>query len=122
MNTILISVYLHALLFASAVGDIGLVQAFDAVARWTMGFKLLSWAMPPLETFEKRFGKNSRWTKNYEFLGDIVKYVGNLDFRAKVIELYPAYKELKPQKDLERANATVMMQSPFSKIKNGGTT
>lgn len=84
---------------------VGLLEAVDWLGRWLLVSKAVSLLMPPLEVFEKRFGRGSNVAKTYEFIGDIVKYFGNLDLRNKMIELYPAYRELKPKKEMEKTQA-----------------
>ena len=110
----LVSFYLVGMAFLWAIQDVSAMEVFDAVSRWTFSFKIVSWIMPPVETFEKAFGHDSKVTKTYRLIGDLVKYFGSLDLRSKIIEFYPAYKELKPVKDVARAETIIAARSPFA--------
>lgn len=109
----LLSFYVHLLVLAWLIGDMTVMNFVDLAGRWLLIFKFISLAMPPIETIEKRFGPDSTWTKNYRLIGDLIKYIGNLDFRAKMIEFYPAYRELSAQKQMEKAKQTLSSSGVF---------
>ena len=73
--------------------DIQVMELVDLVGRWVLFFSVLSIIMPPVEWFEELFGAESKVTKFYRFFGKFVKYYGNLDFRDKMINLYPQYRQ-----------------------------
>jgi len=58
-------------------------------AWWVFGFSILSLVLPPVELFDDF----PRFQKYYRLLGKIVKYMGSLDFRTKILELYPSYRK-----------------------------
>ena len=66
-----------------------IVTLLTYAAWWVFGFSLLSLALPPVELFED-FPRFQKW---YRLFGKIVKYLGSLDFRTKVLELYPSYRK-----------------------------
>lgn len=66
-----------------------LAQLFDYAARWVFICSVLSLILPPVEFFEEF----PRFQAYYRLFGKFLKYWGNLNFRSKIIELYPQYQK-----------------------------
>lgn len=81
------------------MGDITLSQVVDGIARWVLGCSIASIILPPVEFFDD-FPRFQKW---YRLFCKFVKYFGALDFRAKVIEMYPSFQN----RAVERAESAV---------------
>ena len=69
--------------------DISLSQLLDLAARWVFTCTLLSLILPPVEFFNSY----PRFQESYRLFCKVLKYWGSLDFRGKVIELYPCIQK-----------------------------
>ena len=69
--------------------DIPLGLLLDWAARWLFACTLLSLALPPVEFFDNF----PRFQEGYRLFCKVLKYWGSLDFRGKVIELYPCIQK-----------------------------
>lgn len=64
-------------------------KAVDYVAYWVLGCSILSNLLPPVEFFED-FPNFQKW---YRMGCKILKYLGSLDWRGKIIAQYPSYQK-----------------------------
>lgn len=71
--------------------EITLHELIDLLSRWVLLFTLLSILLPPVEFFEE-FPRFQRW---YRLGCKLIKYFGSLDWRGKVIALYPQFQKRK---------------------------
>ena len=82
--------------------DISLLRLLDYAAYWVFWCSLASLVLPPPEFFEE-FPRFQKW---YRFALKFLKYVGSLDFRARIVEKYPSF---------QRATMSGQEKSPFAK-------
>lgn len=70
------------------MGDLTLTQLFDFVSKWVFVFSIINILLPPVEFFDD-FPKAK---KVYELIVHLVRHYGALDFRGKLMALYPSYQ------------------------------
>lgn len=59
------------------------------LSLWVTACSILSLILPPYEFFED-FPRFQKW---YKLICKIIKYLGSLDFRGKIVQLYPQYRD-----------------------------